>query len=162
MIILGIDPGLATTGYGVINKDNRAFRHVAHGAILTKKSDAHEARLLCLSRALKKIVKQFHPRVAAVEELFIYKNLKTAMFVSQARGAILLTLAECRIPVYQFTPLEVKQALTGYGRAEKLQMQKMVKTVLGLLEIPKPDDAADALAVALCYAQTSEAMSSKA
>lgn len=154
MIILGIDPGLATTGYGIIKVNNHQFTHIAHGIITTKAGLPHCQRLHKLSRQLKKIIKKYQPQTIAVEEIFMYKNVKTAIKIGEARGVILLTAAQSKIPLREFTPLEIKQALTGYGRADKRQIQKMVKNILRLPSIPKPDDAADAAATAICCAQT--------
>lgn len=160
MTILGIDPGLATTGYGIIAVKNRQFVHIKHGVIKTAADQPNHQRLLVISRQLKRIIKYQKPDQIAVEEIFMYKNVKTAILVGQARGVILLTAAESRLAVREFTPLEIKQALTGYGRADKRQMQKMVKAVLSLSEIPEPDDAADALAAAICCAQTNDKVKS--
>jgi len=154
MVILGIDPGLATTGFGIIKIKNREFAHIAHGVINTKAGGFYYKRLEQISRELGKIIKKYKPSKAAVEEIFMYKNVKTAIKVGEARGVILLTAAQNQVPVYEFTPLQIKQALTGYGRADKAQMQKMVKIILHLRQIPKSDDAADALAAAICCGQT--------
>ncbi|MFH1712954.1 MAG: crossover junction endodeoxyribonuclease RuvC, partial [Candidatus Jacksonbacteria bacterium] len=152
----GIDPGLATTGFGIIKVQNQQFTHIVHGVIQTLSSQPHYHRLLKLSRQLKKVIKKYQPQTIAVEEIFMHKNVKTAILVGQARGVILLTAAQSKISLREFTPLQIKQALTGYGRADKHQIQKMVKAMLKLSEIPKPDDAADALATAICCGQTHE------
>lgn len=154
MLILGLDPGLADTGFGVIKKEKDKFRLIECGSIKTKAGRDQSERLLELRNKLIAIIKKHRPAVAAVEELFFAKNAKTALAVAQARGVILLTAREQGLTVREFTPLEVKMALTGYGRADKNQIQQMVKTVLGLESVPKPDDAADALAVAICCGQT--------
>lgn len=157
MVILGIDPGLATTGFGIIKVQNHQFTHIAHGIIATLADWSHHYRLYELSDQLKKIIRKFQPQIIAVEEIFIYKNLKTAIKIGEARGVILLTAAQNKLMIVrEFTPLEIKQALTGYGRADKAQMQKMVKIILNLSKIPEPDDAADALAAAICCAQNSD------
>ncbi|MBI4123076.1 MAG: crossover junction endodeoxyribonuclease RuvC [Parcubacteria group bacterium] len=149
MRILGIDPGTAITGYGVIEKKGRGGIHIAHGCITTNKDATKERRLLLLERGMAVLFKQYKPDVVAVESLYFFKNLKTALPVSEARGVILLTVAKHKVPLYEFTPPQVKMSVTGYGRAEKKQMQKMVQLHLKLESLPKPDDAADALAVAL-------------
>ncbi|OGY91812.1 MAG: crossover junction endodeoxyribonuclease RuvC [Candidatus Komeilibacteria bacterium RIFCSPLOWO2_02_FULL_48_11] len=154
MIILGIDPGIADTGYGVITKHGDDYAVIAYGSIKTPAKDGLPARLQRLHRELRMLIKKHSPDIVAVEELFFSKNVKTAITVSHARGVILLTAREAGCLVREFTPLQVKQALVGYGRADKNQIQQMVKTILGLKEIPKPDDAADALAVAICCGQT--------
>jgi crossover junction endodeoxyribonuclease RuvC len=157
MIILGIDPGTATTGFGVLEKTGKKIKAVDYGCIETLSSSKPEERLKTINNELNKIIKKYSPEIMAVENLFFFKNLKTAMPVSQAKGVILLTAAKKRIPIVEFTPLQVKMAITGYGKAEKKQMQKMIQTILSLEEKPKDkakrkDDATDALGVALCYA----------
>lgn len=154
MIILGIDPGLATTGFGLIEvKQNKLFL-IEAGCVRTSAGKDYPERLIKIYQALKKIIKKHRPEKIAVEEIFFAKNVKTAMKISEVRGIILLLARQLGIPSYQYTPLQIKQALSGYGRAEKIQIQKMVKTILNLREIPKPDDVADALAVAITCAQT--------
>jgi len=155
MIILGIDPGIARTGYGVIQtsqKKSLDLQHQAHGCITTDPSSEKGARLVSLEKQLSGVLKKYQPDAMAVETLFFFKNLKTVMPVSEARGVILLTGAKKKIPLYEFSPLQVKMTITGYGRAEKKQMQRMVQELLGLQEIPKPDDAADGLALAVTCA----------
>ncbi len=152
MRILGIDPGTAITGYGVIDKQGRNSTHVAHGCITTHKDTPKEKRLLSLEKQLIAVFKEYKPDVVAVESLFFFKNLKTAMPVSEARGVILLTIGRYKAPLYEFSPPQVKMAVVGYGNAEKKQVQKMVQFHLKLESVPKPDDAADALAVALTCA----------
>jgi crossover junction endodeoxyribonuclease RuvC len=152
MIILGIDPGFATVGWGVIEKKGTESTVVAYGHISTDKKTLFSKRLLEISIDLTAIIEKYAPEEASIEELFFYNNQKTAIDVAQARGAILLTLEHFSITVAGYTPLEVKQALTNYGQADKKQMQDMVKLLLKLPEIPKPDDTADALAIALCHA----------
>lgn len=149
MKILGIDPGTAIIGYGVIDS-GRKLELIDYGCIKTSADLSTADRLVVLNKELKKILKKYKPDAVAVEDIFFFKNLKTAIKVSQARGVILLTIAHLKIPIYEFTPLQIKQAVACYGRAEKIQVQKMVKALLNLKEIPKPDDAADALAVAIC------------
>lgn len=151
MLILGIDPGTAIIGYGLIEAERgRNCRLKTFGCIKTAAGLPTAQRLGDLHSALTKIIKKYRPDAMAVEDIFFFKNLKTAVKVSQARGVILLAGQQCRLPLYEFTPLQVKQALTGYGRAEKKQIQQMVKAVLGLDDLPRPDDAADALAIAVC------------
>ncbi len=150
MIIIGIDPGTATTGYGVIKMEKADPQCVSYGLIETSPSLAASERLKIINNELNKLIKKYRPQAIAVENLFFFKNLKTAMPVSQARGVILMTAAKKKIPIYEFTPLQVKMTMTGYGKAEKKQIQKIVKILLDLKEIPKPDDAADALAIAIC------------
>lgn len=152
MRILGIDPGTATVGWGVIDIEKGKTVAVAFGHISTSKDLAPEKRLSEIANDLTAIVEQYHPEEAAVEELFFYNNQKTVISVAQARGVILLTLENLCVSISGYTPLEVKQALTNYGRADKSQVQLMVQAILRLREIPKPDDAADALAIALCHA----------
>ena len=154
MIILGIDPGLADTGYGIIVKDKNNLSLIDYGCITTKPKDAFAKRLGYISAGLEKIIKKHKPKKIAVEEIFFCKNVKTALLVGQARGAIIVTCNSYKIPVYEFTPLEVKQAITGYGKASKFQIQQMVKIILRLHEIPRPDHASDALAIAICCANT--------
>ncbi len=149
MIILGIDPGTANTGYGVI-KMSKTLKCLGYGLIQTSPSLAMAVRLKKLNNELNKLIKKYEPKVLAVENVYFFKNLKTAMPVSQAKGVILLTAAKKNIPVYEFTPLQVKMAVAGYGKAEKEQIQKLVQLLLGLKEMPKSDDAADALGVAIC------------
>ena len=153
MIILGIDPGTATTGFGVIKKDKK-LSLIDYGLITTPADLSTAERLNKLHKELNSLINKYKPDIAAVEDIFFFKNLKTAIKVSQARGVILLAIAKKKIKLAEFTPLQVKQAVACYGRAEKLQVQKMVKTLLNLKEIPKPDDAADALAVAICCANS--------
>lgn len=148
MIILGLDPGYATVGYGVIKKEGGKISAVAFGVIKTGAKTAFPKRLVEIAEDINEIIKKYKPELAAIEKLFFFKNQKTAIDVGQARGAIVLKAAEHHLPIQEFTPLEVKQSVTGYGRADKRQMQEMVKVLLDLKSIPKPDDAADALAIA--------------
>ena len=157
MIILGIDPGTATTGYGVVlvkninstNKDN--FKCLSYGSITTSPDMEMPQRLKKLNNELSKILKEHQPKIMVVENLFFFKNLKTAMPVSQAKGVILLTAAKKNIQVYEFTPPQIKMLVAGSGKAEKIHVQEKVKAIFGMKDIPKPDDAADALAIALTY-----------
>lgn len=153
MIILGIDPGTATTGFGVIKKEGQKFELVEYGCVLTPAKTPLEDRLETIFEELTVLIRKAKPDYVAVEELFFAANSKTAIAVGQARGVILLAAKKLGLPVAEYTPLQVKMALTGYGRAEKRQIQQMVKAILALDEIPKPDDSADALAIALCHGQ---------
>lgn len=154
MRILGIDPGTAIVGWAVLEKTGTDVSVVAYGHISTPKEDTLETRLCAIAEDLSALITKYKPDHAAVEDLFFSKNQKTAMAVAHARGVTLLTLAQNCVTVHSYTPLQVKQGLTGYGRAEKPQIQEMVKNVLALEEIPKPDDVADALAVAYCHCHT--------
>lgn len=148
-IILGLDPGLADTGYGLIKVEGAKLSCLTYGSIKTDSGLDLPARLKVLSLALTKIIKKYKPDLASVEQLFFNKNTRTALAVGQARGVALLVLSEHGLPIYDFTPSQVKQAVCAYGQASKRQVQKMVKTIFNLSEIPRPDDAADALAVAV-------------
>lgn len=152
MVILGIDPGIGRMGWGVIDSKNHELRIMNCGCIETPAEQDTPQRLLSIHKEIVRIIDQYKPDELAVEELFFNTNAKTAFVVGQARGVILLVAAEKNIPVAVYTPLQVKVSLTGYGRAEKAQVGKMVQTILKLKEIPKPDDVADALAVALTHA----------
>ncbi len=155
MTILGIDPGTAATGYGVIgNKTNaggrpNSFSCAAYGCIQTSKNLSAGKRLFVLEKELLRLFRKYRPDALAVETLFFFKNSKTAMTVSEARGVILLAAAKKNIAVYEFSPLQVKMTIAGYGRADKKQIQRMIPQLLGLSQIPEPDDAADALGLAL-------------
>lgn len=151
MLVLGIDPGIAITGFGLAEECERGYCLLDFGCIVTDKSQNAEERLQELYQEMSLLIKKSEPDCIAVEKLFFAKNTRTAMAVSQARGVILLAAAESGRPVREYTPLEVKMALTGWGRADKKQIQQMVKTLLGLKEAPRPDDAADALAIAICH-----------
>ena len=157
MRILGIDPGLATVGWGVIDVERGKPNVVSYGVILTPKDKKLPERLSIIEEDLKAIISKYKPDEIALEELFFNTNITTGINVAQARGVILLTAVKaCVGKLFEYTPLQIKQALTGYGRAEKRQIQEMTKTFLGLSKVPKPDDAADALAVALTHSQTSK------
>ncbi|MGI6284496.1 crossover junction endodeoxyribonuclease RuvC [Neomoorella humiferrea] len=153
MLILGIDPGTAIMGYGLIEAGSGgALQAFAYGCIRTPAELKTSRRLVMIYDRLREIIKEHHPDIMAVEELFFNKNSRTAMAVGQARGVAILAAAHGAVPVAEYTPLEVKQAVTGYGRAPKEQVQRMVQTLLGLKNRPEPDDVADALAVAICHA----------
>ena len=158
MIILGIDPGTAITGYGVVESNGGELKAVDYGCILTDKKLDMPERLDLLGEELKKMIKRYKPQAMAVEELFFFKNAKTIITVGQARGVILFIGKnigkKTGLGIYEYTPLQVKQAVAGYGRADKKQVQNMVKAILNLELVPKPDDAADALAVAICCASS--------
>lgn len=151
MKILGIDPGTATVGWAILEGTKGKIRPIAYGHIATEKGRPLEERLIEIRNDLRIIVETHRPEEAAMEELFFFSNQKTAIAVAQARGAILLTIADFGLTIAGYTPLQVKQALTGYGRADKQQVQRMAKEILKLKSIPKPDDVADALAIALCH-----------
>jgi len=154
-IILGIDPGYGRMGYGIVEKaGTKEWKTLDYGCIETSADIDFTHRLLEVRKAILLLIKKYHPTRMAVEELFFFKNQKTAFKVGEARGVILLTGVEGGLPVDEFTPLQVKQAITGYGRAEKGQMQKMVAVILGIKGKIKSDDAADALAIALCAGQS--------
>ncbi|MBR1925289.1 MAG: crossover junction endodeoxyribonuclease RuvC [Clostridia bacterium] len=154
MIILGIDPGYGLVGFGVIEKNGGNINVLDFGCISTSKDDKLSRRLEIISDCMHQLLDKWKPDEMAIEKLFFNKNVTTGIPVAQARGVILLSAQERNIPIYQYTPQNIKMALTGMGKADKKQMQFMVKTVLGLREVPKPDDAADALAVAICHSQT--------
>jgi crossover junction endodeoxyribonuclease RuvC len=149
--VLGIDPGTATTGWAILSEFNGKISPLVYGHIETSKEKSDEERILEISRDLKEIIEKYQPTEAGVEDIFFFKNQKTIITVAQARGAVLLTLGQNNVRVSSYTPLQVKQAITGYGRADKKQMQEMTKSILKLEELPKPDDTADAIAIAICH-----------
>lgn len=149
-IFLGIDPGLADMGYGLISEAGGQLKMIAYGSIKTVKTEEPAKRLLLLEQKLLEVITEFKPDCAGIEQLFFGRNITTAISIGQARGVALLVLAKNNLPIREFTPLQVKQSVTGYGQADKKQVQQMVKAILKLKEIPKPDDAADALAIAIC------------
>lgn len=153
MRVLGIDPGLASTGIGVIDEQGSQLKYVYHQCISTSKETPLSERILEISNAITIVLKEYTPDIVSVEDIFFSKNVKTAMLVGQAKGAILLTAQQSGLPVYDINPLEVKHGIVGSGAATKEQVQRMVQVILGLQEIPKPHHAADALAVAICGAQ---------
>ena len=152
MRILGIDPGYGIVGFGIIDYENSNYKVVDYGVIETPKEEDISVRLAMIYDAIGKLTETFKPNQIAVEELFYFKNQTTVIPVAEARGVILLAAVHSCGEIFEYTPLQIKQALTGNGRAEKAQVQFMVKAILGLEKIPKPDDAADALAVAICHA----------
>ncbi len=155
MIILGIDPGYAIVGYGVIDYRNNHFSVIDYGAILTDAKTPFNERLEKIYDELCGIIEKHNPEAMSIEKLFYNSNAKTVIDVSQARGVIMLAAQKNRLPAYEYTPLQVKQSVVGYGRAEKKQVQEMTKRILGLEKVPKPDDTADALAMAICHAHAS-------
>ena len=155
MRILGIDPGYALMGYGVIEQNGNRMKVIECGSISTGPSASMPERLKYLYSSLMNIIADTDPEYAALEELFYNTNAKTVINVGQARGVAVLACVNSGLPVAEYTPLQVKQALVGYGRAEKKQVQQMVKAILGLEKVPRPDDTADALAVAICHANSS-------
>lgn len=152
MIVLGVDPGTARTGYGVVELESGRLRAIDHGCFETLSTLALPERLMEIHRAMGELIDEHGPSMVGVERLFFNRNVQTAFAVGQARGVVLLAAAQHALPVLEYGPHEVKVAVTGYGRAEKLQVQRMVQAVLGMAELPRPDDAADALAVAICVA----------
>ena len=155
MRVLGLDPGLGTTGYGLVDSDDQNLRPVCYGVITTRPKQELAQRLNDLHQQLTDLLVSFSPDVAVVEQLFFGNNSRTAIVVGQARGVILLAAAQNHLPIYEYTPMQIKQAITGYGQADKIQIQRMVSLLLGLDKIVRPDDAADALAIAICYHHSS-------
>lgn len=151
MLILGIDPGTAITGFGLVREDDAGLVMVHHGVITTPPGQPLPERLQIIYQGLKAVIGEYRPEAAAVEELFFSRNVRTALSVGHARGVVLLALADAGLPVYEYKPLEVKQAVAGYGGADKRQVQEMVRLLLNLDCVPQPDDAADAVAVAVCH-----------
>ena len=151
MLILGIDPGTAIMGYGLVDNPDDVLALVEYGTITTTPDQPMPQRLRSIFRQLSSILTRFHPDALAVEELFFSRNVTTALAVGQARGIVLLAAAEADIPVFEYKPQAVKQAIVGYGRADKSQVQQMVRMLLNLDQIPRPDDAADAIAIAVCH-----------
>lgn len=154
MRILGIDPGTGILGFGVIEADKGQARMVDAGVIRTPAKEDDAVRLQTIFEEITDIIAQSKPEIMAVEKLFFAQNVTTAMTVSQARGVVLLAGKQAGLDIYEYTPLQIKQALTGYGRAEKKQIQEMVRVILKLKDVPKPDDCADALAAAITHSMT--------
>ena len=161
MIILGIDPGYAIVGYGIVEYKNNSFKTISYGAVTTSADTPFVNRLDKIYNEITDIIQRFNPQALSIEKLFFNTNTSTAIDVAQARGVILLAAQHANIPVYEYTPLQVKQAVTGYGRAEKRQVMELTKTLLGLSKVPRPDDTADALAMAICHAHTDSSLMSK-
>ncbi|MEG0370871.1 MAG: crossover junction endodeoxyribonuclease RuvC [Clostridium sp.] len=155
MRIIGIDPGYAIVGYGVVEYENNKFKVIDYGAVTTTPKNTMPERLKQVFDALTHIFEKYGPDAIAFEELFFNSNIKTAIAVGQARGVSILAAQRLSVDVFEYTPLQVKQAVVGYGRAEKKQVQQMVKVLLNLKDVPKPDDTADALAVAICHGHSS-------
>ncbi len=155
MVILGIDPGYAIVGCGVVRYEKNNFTLMGYGAITTDKDMPFNKRLKKIYNDLTELIERFKPDAVSIERLYFNTNQKTAIDVAQARGVIILAIENAGIPVYEYTPLQVKQSIVGYGRAEKFQVQEMTKMFLHLDKIPKPDDAADALALAICHGHSS-------
>ncbi len=153
-VILGIDPGYAITGYGVLAYQKNHFDCLEYGVIRTSSKEQFPLRLLAISRRLEQLLERWQPDAMAVEELFFRRNTTTAIGTAQARGVAVLSGAKAGLPVFEYTPMQVKLAVTGYGNAEKMQVQQMVRIILNLDQLPRPDDAADALAVAICQAHS--------
>lgn len=151
MLVLGIDPGTAITGYGLVREDKEGLALVRCGVITTPAGQPLPKRLQAIYCGLMAIIGEHRPDQAAVEELFFSRNVRTALSVGQARGVVLLAAAEAGLPLYEYKPLEVKQTVAGYGGADKRQVQEMVRLLLNLERVPEPDDAADAVAVAVCH-----------
>jgi crossover junction endodeoxyribonuclease RuvC len=151
MLILGIDPGTAITGYGLVGGEGDELTLAGYGVITTSSDSPLPQRLQILYQELRGLIARYRPTAVAIEELFFSRNVRTALAVGQARGIALLAAAEAGLPVHEYTPLQVKQAVVGYGRATKDQVQQMVRMLLGLDFVPQPDDAADAIAVAICH-----------
>lgn len=158
MLILGIDPGYAIVGFGLVESAGGKQRLVACGAINTPAGVRLSARLYQIANDLEELIRQFNPDVLAIEELFFNNNVTTGIGVAQARGVIIMTAEKMGIPIYEYNPSQVKQAVVGYGKAEKRQVMDMTKRLLGLTSVPKPDDAADAVAIALCHARSSTSL----
>jgi len=156
MIILGVDPGTARTGYGIIEAKGNRIKTIKYGIIETSKDTPPAERLEFIHKDILRVIKRYKPGVMAIEKLFFSKNAKTAMSVGEARGVILLAAMLQNVEIYEYTPPQVKMALTGYGRAEKNQIGQMVKLLLKLKEVPRPDDVADALAICVCHASSSK------
>ncbi len=156
MRVLGVDPGTALCGYGVVDMEGNHLHVVTYGCVSTHKHTPAAERLLQVHEGITQVIEQYEPEVLAVEELFMGRNVTTAISVGQARGVVLLAGAQHGLELAEYTPGQVKQAVAGYGKAEKAQVQQMIKVLLGLSEIPKPDDVADALAVACCCLQSIE------
>lgn len=158
MRVLGIDPGTARCGYGLVEYDNSRLNALAHGVIQTSSSLAHSERLLHVYQGVCELITRFAPQALGLEQLFFNKNVRTAMEVGQARGVIILAAAQLKVPLLEFTPLQVKQAVVGYGRASKEQVIYMTQKLLALPEKPSPDDVADALAIGICALHTRSVM----
>lgn len=158
MRILGIDPGVAIVGFGLIESDRGQQRMLQYGAITTQAGLPLATRLVQIGNDLEQLIEQFKPDEIAIEELFFSKNITTGIAVAHGRGVILYTAEKMQVPIYEYTPMQVKQAVVGYGLAEKKQVMDMTRRLLKLKSIPKPDDAADALAIAICHARSATSL----
>lgn len=154
MIILGIDPGTATTGYGVVESSGNKCTLINYGVITTPSDAPMEHRLCMINNQIKQLIVQYSPQVMAIEQIFYHKNAKTVITVAQSRGVAVFTGASKGLEICEYTPLQVKKSVVGYGTADKRQVQLMVQKLLAMKEMPKPDDAADALAIAICHAHS--------
>lgn len=161
MVVLGIDPGYAIVGYGIVEYNGVTFKTIDFGAITTKAKTYFPQRLEKIFNDLDEIIKKYKPDALSIEKLFFNTNTTTAIDVAQARGVILLAAQKNSVPVFEYTPLQVKQSVTGYGRAEKKQIMEMTRVLLNLKSVPKPDDTADALAMAVCHAHTANSLAFK-
>lgn len=161
MRTLGIDPGYATIGYGVVDYNRCKFTVACYGAITTNAGQPFQKRLKAIYDDMITVIERCKPEQLAIERLYFNTNTTTAIDVAQARGVILLAAEECGLPVFEYTPLQVKQAVTGYGKAEKFQVMELVKSLLGLESVPKPDDTADALALAICHSHSAGSLYGK-
>lgn len=158
MLVLGIDPGYAIVGYGVVKYENNRFMPVAYGAVTTKAGVEFSSRLNTIYEDVYAVIERYRPEVLSIEKLYFNTNTTTAIDVAQARGVILLAARKHNIPIYEYTPLQVKQSVTGYGKAEKAQVMELTRRLLGLEKTPKPDDTADALAVAICHCHSASSL----
>lgn len=158
MIILGIDPGVATVGFGVLRAERQKNKLIQYGVITTPPGLQLSTRLLQISNDMEELIRRFHPDEMAVEELFFTKNITTGIAVAHGRGVILLAAERLGVPVFEYTPMQVKQAVVGYGKAEKRQVMLMTQRLLGMKEVPRPDDAADALALAICHSRAATSL----
>ena len=154
MRIIGIDPGTAITGYSILEKSPKGIKLLEYGCIRTHKDLKDSSRLNQIALDIETLIKKWQPEIASIEKIFFQKNIKTAISVAQARGVLIQKLTEKNVEITEFTPLEIKSAVCGYGKADKKMIQEMVKIILGLQSIPKPDDAADAIAAAICLSQS--------
>lgn len=161
MRVLGIDPGYAIVGWGVVEYISNRFAPIGYGAVITEKDTPFERRLVEIYESVFDICKRYQPEALSIEKLYYQHNQTTVIGVAEARGVILLAAAQCGVPIYEYTPMQVKQAVVGYGLAEKKQVMDMVKRLLKLKAVPRPDDAADALAIAICHARSATSLLSR-
>lgn len=161
MRVLGIDPGYAIVGWGVVEYISNRFAPIGYGAVITEKDTPFEQRLVEIYESVFDICKRYQPEALSIEKLYYQHNQTTVIGVAEARGVILLAAAQCGVPIYEYTPMQVKQAVVGYGLAEKRQVMDMVKRLLKLKAVPRPDDAADALAIAICHARSATSLLSR-